>query len=202
MDEDLQLWTVRAFDDAADRVTLPSRERWIPAARGPSRRDFPIFAVVVAGLVLLGIALWAAVPGRIDVGAPASVGDKAQQPMPSATAAAANGCDATGNYSTPVVAQYPTRNLRTPQEQQDLVRQGVGTDMGNVRIAAIAYLTDVGVLSGSALTGYLIQPTGPHEATVVLCRSDGPRFRISLAQPFPNEPRPIWTVGSYQQGDR
>jgi hypothetical protein len=70
MDEDLQVWTVRAFDDASARVALPTRERWIPVDRKGARSDLPVFAAVGAGLVVLAIALWATVPGPIDVGAP------------------------------------------------------------------------------------------------------------------------------------
>lgn len=120
-----------------------------------------------------------------------------------ATATATSGCESiTGSFGTPVTAQYPTTNLRSPREQQQLVKQGIGTDVANSRIAAIAYLTDIGVLKGTDIAGYATQPVGAHEALVFICRVDKSRLRIRLVQPFPDEPVAIWIVLTYQQADR
>lgn len=58
MDEDLQLWTVRAFDDASARVPLPPRDRWV-ATEVQRDHPGPVLAVAALAIVLaLGIALW------------------------------------------------------------------------------------------------------------------------------------------------
>ncbi len=58
MDDDLQLWTVRVFDDASARVTLPVRERWVPERPRARRSDFRFVALVsVAAATVLGVVL-------------------------------------------------------------------------------------------------------------------------------------------------
>jgi hypothetical protein len=56
--DDMQLWTVRAFDDASARVPLPPRDRWVPTE---VQRDHagPVLAVAALAILLaLSIALW------------------------------------------------------------------------------------------------------------------------------------------------
>jgi hypothetical protein len=63
MDEDLQLWTVRAFDDASARVALPPVERWVPQDRAKEFR-LTAFAVIAAAL-LVGVVLVSGVTDRV-----------------------------------------------------------------------------------------------------------------------------------------
>ena len=46
MDDEMQLWTVRAFDDASALVPLPPRERWIPKDVRPERTTPALMAGV------------------------------------------------------------------------------------------------------------------------------------------------------------
>src|SRR5205823_1040706 len=58
MDDEMQLWTVRAFDDASALVPLPPRERWIPKDVRPERTTPALMAVAIAILLAFGLALW------------------------------------------------------------------------------------------------------------------------------------------------
>jgi len=78
MDEDLQLWTVRAFDDAAARVALPARHRWIPRERTRAGGSGAILALAGVAALVLGAVLIFAGP-RTGVGAPKS---RAPTPYP------------------------------------------------------------------------------------------------------------------------
>jgi DNA-directed RNA polymerase specialized sigma24 family protein len=69
MSEALEIWTIREFDDAAARVTLPPRDRWIP--RGRTRTGTKVAAALaLAALVLVGIVLVFAEPSRMGVREP------------------------------------------------------------------------------------------------------------------------------------
>jgi len=69
-DEELVLLTMREFDDASARVTLPPRDRWIPRER--TRTGTKVAATLAfAALVLVGIVFVFAEPSRIGVGGPA-----------------------------------------------------------------------------------------------------------------------------------
>jgi DNA-directed RNA polymerase specialized sigma24 family protein len=67
--EELDVLTVREFDDAAARVTLPPRDRWIPRDRTRTGRKVGA-TLALAALVLVGIVLIYAEPSRIGVGEP------------------------------------------------------------------------------------------------------------------------------------
>jgi hypothetical protein len=58
MDDEMQLWTVRAFDDASSRVSLPPRDRWVPAEVHRERAAPVLAAAAIAILVAFGVALW------------------------------------------------------------------------------------------------------------------------------------------------
>ena len=71
MDDELQLWTVRAFDDASSRIALPPRERWIPTeSRRPAVLPIGLIAAAAAAAVILAVALASGIPGRIVPAAP------------------------------------------------------------------------------------------------------------------------------------
>ncbi len=64
--EELDLWIIRQFGDAAGRVALPPRERWIPRVR--TRTGTKVAATLaLAALLLVGIVLIAE-PSRRAVG--------------------------------------------------------------------------------------------------------------------------------------
>jgi hypothetical protein len=71
MDEDLQLWTVRAFDDASVRIALPAPDRWVPQGRRASTGDLRFVALAaVAAAVALGIVLLSGLTERTVPAAP------------------------------------------------------------------------------------------------------------------------------------
>ena len=66
MDNDeMQLWTVRAFDDASARVALPPRDRWVPAEVQRERAAPVLAAATIAILVAFGVALWLGFSDRL-----------------------------------------------------------------------------------------------------------------------------------------
>ena len=65
MDDEMQLWTVRAFDDASALVPLPPRERWIPKDVRPQRATPVLVAAAIAILLALGVALWVGFGDRL-----------------------------------------------------------------------------------------------------------------------------------------
>ena len=65
MNDDLELWTVRAFDDAAARVPMPARERWVPEHARSDGRPLSFAFVAVVAAIALGTALVLAQQGRI-----------------------------------------------------------------------------------------------------------------------------------------
>ena len=72
MDDKMERWTVTAFDDAAARITLPPRERWLPADRRP-RSFLPATALTFALVaIVLGVGLWLVADGRIVPAAPSA----------------------------------------------------------------------------------------------------------------------------------
>jgi hypothetical protein len=72
MDEKMERWTVTAFDDAAARITLPPRERWLPTDRHP-RSSWLAMAMTAAVVALvIGTALWLGADGRIVPAAPSA----------------------------------------------------------------------------------------------------------------------------------
>jgi hypothetical protein len=72
MDDKMERWTVTAFDDAAAQITLPPRERWLPAERR-SRSSLPSTALSFALVaIVLGVALWLVADGRIVPAAPSA----------------------------------------------------------------------------------------------------------------------------------
>jgi len=72
MDDKMERWTVTAFDDAAARITLPPRERWLPADRRP-RSSLPATALTFALVaIVLGVGLWLVADGRIVPAAPSA----------------------------------------------------------------------------------------------------------------------------------
>jgi hypothetical protein len=70
MDDELQLWTVRVFDDAAGRIPLPPRERWIPLERSRPVRPPLALIWVAAAAVALALIVASGLPGRIVPAAP------------------------------------------------------------------------------------------------------------------------------------
>jgi len=71
MDADLQLWTVRAFDDASARIAVPARERWVPQGPRGSRSDLRVVALVaVAAAVAFGVVLLSGLAERSVPAAP------------------------------------------------------------------------------------------------------------------------------------
>ena len=58
MDDETQLWTVRAFDDASHRVPLPPRERWVPTKVQPRPAISVIVVAAIALLLAVGLVLW------------------------------------------------------------------------------------------------------------------------------------------------
>lgn len=71
MDDKLERWTVTSFDDAAARIALPPRERWLPADRRPGT-SLPAIALSFALVAVLGVALWLVAGGRIVPAAPSA----------------------------------------------------------------------------------------------------------------------------------
>ena len=72
MDDKMERWTVTAFDDASARITLPPRERWLPADRR-SRSSLPSTALSFALVaIVLGVALWLVADGRIVPAGPSA----------------------------------------------------------------------------------------------------------------------------------
>jgi hypothetical protein len=58
MDDEMEIWTVRAFDDAAARVALPPPDRWVPTKVQRSDAAPVLAAAAVALLMVLGVAWW------------------------------------------------------------------------------------------------------------------------------------------------
>jgi hypothetical protein len=58
MKDEMELWTVRVFDDASARVQLPPRERWVPAEVERERATPVLVAAAIALLLAFGAALW------------------------------------------------------------------------------------------------------------------------------------------------
>jgi hypothetical protein len=72
MDDKMERWTVTSFDDAAARIALPPRERWLPMDRR-SRSSLPAMVLTASAIALtLGLALWLVVDGRIVPAAPSA----------------------------------------------------------------------------------------------------------------------------------
>jgi hypothetical protein len=72
MDDKMEHWTVTSFDDAAARVALPPRERWLPADRR-SKASVPAMVLTAAAIALtVGVALWLVADGRIVPAAPSA----------------------------------------------------------------------------------------------------------------------------------
>jgi hypothetical protein len=72
MDDKMEGWTVTSFDDAAARITLPPRERWLPADRR-AKASLPALVLTAAAVALtVGIALWLVADGRIVPAAPSA----------------------------------------------------------------------------------------------------------------------------------
>lgn len=69
MHEDLQLWTVRAFDDASARIALPPVERWVPRERRTMEVPLTAYAVIAAAL-LVGVVVFSGLADRIVPAAP------------------------------------------------------------------------------------------------------------------------------------
>jgi hypothetical protein len=71
MNDELDLWTVRVFDDAGARIPLPRRDRWIPQKRASNSEKFGAM-LALAGVValLLGAAVMYADWARTGVGDP------------------------------------------------------------------------------------------------------------------------------------
>ena len=72
MDDKMERWTVTSFDDAAARIALPPRERWLPVDRR-TRTSLPalVFTAAVVALTV-GMALWLVAGGRIVPAAPSA----------------------------------------------------------------------------------------------------------------------------------
>jgi hypothetical protein len=65
MDDKMERWTVTAFDDAAARIALPPRDRWLPADRR-SRSSLLLTQLTFALVAMvLGVALWLVADGRV-----------------------------------------------------------------------------------------------------------------------------------------
>jgi len=72
MDDKMERWTVTAFDDAAARIALPPRERWLPTDRRP-RSSLPSTALSFALVaIVLAVALWLVADGRIVPAGPSA----------------------------------------------------------------------------------------------------------------------------------
>jgi hypothetical protein len=72
MDDKMEHWTVTAFDDAAARIALPPRERWLPVDRR-TKASLPLMLLTAAALALtVGAALWLVADGRIIPAAPSA----------------------------------------------------------------------------------------------------------------------------------
>lgn len=72
MDDKMERWTVTAFDDAAARITLPPRERWLPADRRPRSSWLAMAMTAAAVALVVGIALWLVADGRIVPASPSA----------------------------------------------------------------------------------------------------------------------------------
>src|SRR5687768_18596752 len=72
MDDRMERWTVTSFDDAAARITLPPRERWIPPDRRAKASLPALLLTAVAVALTVGIALWLVAEGRIVPAAPSA----------------------------------------------------------------------------------------------------------------------------------
>ena len=57
MDDEMEIWTVRAFDDASARVPLPSRDRWVPTKVQRNQAAPFLAAAAIAVLIAFGVAL-------------------------------------------------------------------------------------------------------------------------------------------------
>jgi hypothetical protein len=72
MDEKMEQRTVTSFDDAAARIALPPRARWLPVHRR-SKSSLPAMVLTAAAIVLTaGVALWLVADGRIVPAAPSA----------------------------------------------------------------------------------------------------------------------------------
>jgi hypothetical protein len=72
MDDKMEHWTVTAFDDAAARIALPPRERWLPVDRR-TKASLPMMVLTAVALALtVGAALWLVADGRIIPAAPSA----------------------------------------------------------------------------------------------------------------------------------
>jgi hypothetical protein len=72
MDDKMERWTVTSFDDAVARITLPPRERWLPAGRR-AKASLPVLVLTAAAILLtVGIALWLIEDSRIVPAAPSA----------------------------------------------------------------------------------------------------------------------------------
>ena len=58
MDDEMEIWTVRAFDDASARVALPPRDRWVPTKVQRSDAAPVLAAAAIAVVVIFGVAWW------------------------------------------------------------------------------------------------------------------------------------------------
>ncbi|MEP6694583.1 MAG: DUF4367 domain-containing protein [Chloroflexota bacterium] len=64
MDDQMERWTVTAFDDASARIALPPRERWLPTdRRAPT--SISTLALTFAVVAAIAVALWLVADGRI-----------------------------------------------------------------------------------------------------------------------------------------
>jgi hypothetical protein len=72
MDDNMERWTVTAFDDAVARINLPPRERWLPSDRR-TRSWLPALAISAAVVAMLvGAALWLVADGRFVPASPSA----------------------------------------------------------------------------------------------------------------------------------
>ena len=65
MDDEMQLWTVRAFDDASARVPLPPRERWVPTETHREHAGPVLLLAAIAIIFAFGVALWVGFGDRL-----------------------------------------------------------------------------------------------------------------------------------------
>jgi hypothetical protein len=65
MNDEMEIWTVRAFDDASARVGLPPPERWVPTEVEREHAAPVLAAATIAVLLALGVIVWRGVGDRL-----------------------------------------------------------------------------------------------------------------------------------------